>query len=220
MFQSIFSDPLAAFGILSGVLTIVGYLPYIRDTLRRQTRPHRASWLIWSVLGSLSFASQVYEGATASLWFAFVQVAGTILVFVLSIWLGAGRYLSRKNRLIFLAALIGLMAWYMTESAVYTLAITISISLLGGSVTVLKAYEDPGSETLSTWAIMLAASVFAVLSVGQIDWVILAYPLYLLTLYSAIILAMILGRARQARPARVPQEVVFRTARLTGQPEN
>jgi hypothetical protein len=213
LFLSIFSDPLAALGVLSGVLTIVGYLPYVRDTLRRETQPDRASWLIWSVLGTLSFGSQIYEGATSSLWFAFIQVAGTILVFTLSISLGAGQYLSRKNRMIFLAACVGLVAWYLTESAVYTLAINISISLLGGSVTVLKAYEDPNSETLSTWLFMLTASVLAVLSVGEMDWVILAYPLYLMTLYSSIVMAVLLGRIRQARMVPVPQEAMFRSTR-------
>lgn len=186
------------FGVLSGVLTILGYIPYIIDTLKKRTQPERASWLIWSTIGSIAFFSQVYEGATNSLWFAGMQVSGTIIIFLLSIKLGAGEYLSRKNQIIFFVAFCGLVAWYFTETAVYALAISISIGLLGGIVTVQKAYQDPESETISTWVLALLASVCAVISVGKIDWVILAFPLYLLTLYTAIVAAMLLGRMKKS----------------------
>lgn len=193
------TSTLMVFGIFSGLLSTVAYVPYIIDTLRQRTSPDRACWLIWSTLGAIAFFSQVYEGAGASLMFAGVQVSGTIIVFLLSIKFGAGEYLSKKNQRILLIAALGLIAWYTTENAAYALAITISISLLGGAVTVQKAYLDPDSETLTTWVVALAASICAVLSVGKMDWIILAYPLYLLTLYTAIVVAMMLGRMRQLR---------------------
>ena len=183
-------------GIAAGVLSTYAYIPYISDTIQRRTQPQRASWLIWSVLGSIAFASQVYEGATASLWFAGVQITGTITVFVLSIWVGKGCFLSKADKLILLTASLGLVLWYFTETAAYTLGITISISLLGGLATVAKAYKDPDSETLSTWVVSLIASACAVLSVGKMDLIILAYPLYLFTLYFAFVVAILAGRMR------------------------
>ncbi len=203
-------DILLAFGILSGALSVLGFIPYVVDTLRRRTKPERASWLIWSVLGSIAFFSQVYEEATHSLWFAGVQVGGTILIFLLSIRFGAHGYMSRRNRVIFACAFAGLVLWYFTETAVYALAVTISVSLLGGAVTVLKAYREPETETLSTWVLALVASVCAVLSVGAVDWVVLAYPLYLLALYAAIVGAILMG---QARMAAVPGRWVPRNRR-------
>jgi len=193
---------LAAMGILSGVLSTFAYVPYVIDTLAGRTQPQRASWLIWSVLGSIAFFSQVYEGASSSLWFAGVQVTGTIAVFVLSIRLGTGGFLDRRDCMVLLCALAGLMLWYFTETAIYALGITISISLLGGSVTVLKAYRDPSSETLSTWMMSFIAASCAIVSVGTLDWILLAYPLYLFTLNGAIIFAMQLGHARDAAPRR------------------
>jgi len=188
-------------GILSGIFSTFAFLPYIIDTVARRTRPQRASWLIWSVLGSIAFFSQVFEGATESLWFAGVQVTGTIIVFLLSIIIGVGSYLSRADYFVLLAAAVGLVLWYFTETAVYALAITISISLLGGTVTIAKAFRDPESETMLTWAISFAASIFAIISVGKADWVLLAYPLYLFTLNGAIVMAMMFGRLVGTRAA-------------------
>ena len=188
------------FGIASGVLSSFAYLPYAADTLARRTQPQRASWFIWSVLGSIAFFSQVYEGASTSLWFAGVQVSGTIGIFILSIRFGVGGFLNPRDFIVLVCALIGLVIWYFTETAAYALAITISISLLGGSVTVAKAYQEPETETLSTWLISFIASVCAILSVGSPDWIILAYPVYLFALNGAIVVAILLGRMRELRP--------------------
>ena len=196
--------PMAFCGLMSAVLSTFAYLPYIRDTLLRRTQPQRASWLIWSMLSVIAFWSQMYEGATDSLWFAGVQSGGTVIVFVLSIWLGVGGFLNRRDCAVLLLAAGGLVAWYFTETAVYALAITVSISLLGGMVTVAKAYWNPESETLSTWTWCFVASIFAILAVGKVDWVILAYPLYLFTLNGAIVVATLLGRMR--KPALYPAE--------------
>ncbi len=185
------------FGVASGVLGTIAFVPYIADTLAGRTRPQRASWLIWSILGSIAVMSQIYEGATVSLWFAVVQVGGTIIVFVISIWAGTGRFLSKTDYYILGLASIGLLLWYFTETAAYALAITISISLLGGLATVVKAWHYPHSETLSTWVVALLASCFAILSVGDFNPIIVAYPLYLFTLYLAFIVAICLGRLRQ-----------------------
>lgn len=195
MFDLILS-PLAFFGLMSAAFSTIAYLPYIRDTLLQRTQPQRASWFIWSVLGSIAFCSQLYEGATDSLWFAGAQVAGTLVVFCLSIRLGVGGFVNKQDGLILLMAGLGLVAWYLTETSVYALAITISISLLAGIVTVQKAYHHPHSETLSTWALSFVAASFAIFAVGRADLVLLAYPLYLFVLNGAIVLAMLAGRAR------------------------
>lgn len=207
-------------GIFSGILSTFAYLPYIRDTIARRTQPQRASWLIWSVLGSIAFCSQLYEGAESSLWFAGVQVSGTLAVFLLSIRLGVGGFLSRSDCAVLAAAALGLLLWYSTSDAVYALTITISISLLGGSVTVIKAYLSPDSETMTTWFLSFIAAGCAMASVGAMDWVLLAYPAYLFVLNGAIVLAMLLGRVRTARdrvaatPARhMPSPQSFGQAR-------
>ncbi len=191
-------DPtlLAWLGLTSAALSTVGYLPYLRDIIMGRTHPQRACWLIWSILGSIAVASQISEGAMASLGFAVVQVGGTILVFVLSIACGVGRFLRGRDWVVLALAALGLVLWFTTSNAAYALAITISISLLGGALTVAKAYRDPGSETLSTWVTFWIASALATLSVGAWEPVLLAYPLYLLTLYTAIIGAITLGRLR------------------------
>lgn len=199
---------LVIFGIAAGVLSIFAFLPYIFDTVVGRTQPQRASWFIWSVLGSIAFVAQVYEGATGSLWFAGIQASGTIVVFLLSIRRGHGKYLNKTDLTTLAAAGIGLVLWYFTESALYALIITISISLLGGLATVIKAYRHPQSETLITWVLSLIAATCAIVSVGEADFVLLAYPLYLFTLYIILVTAILSGRFRNYRQSVVDRRYV------------
>jgi len=186
---------LPTFGVLSAALSIGAYGPYIRDTLRGETEPQRASWLIWSCLSMIAFCGQLAEGASQSLWFAGAQMTGTVAVTLLSNRRGKGSFLTRPDERVLWLALIGVIVWYFTETAAYALAMTITISLLGGTLTVAKAHRAPETETASTWTLSFIASCFALLSVGTLDWVLLAYPLYLFALNGAIICAIALGRA-------------------------
>ncbi|MEM1151241.1 MAG: hypothetical protein AAGI03_11905 [Pseudomonadota bacterium] len=185
-------------GLISAFLSIAAFAPYIRDTLFHGTRPLRASWLIWSVLSAISFTSQVSEGATMSLFYAGAQSGGTILIFLLAVRRGKGTYLRGRDGIVIAAACAGLIAWYATDSAAYALFISCGISLLAGSVTVAKAFAQPDSETMSCWVVSLLAAGFALMSVGRLDPILMAYPAYLIILNTAIVAAMVLGRAAQA----------------------
>ncbi|MEK9156808.1 MAG: hypothetical protein AAB448_01575 [Patescibacteria group bacterium] len=74
-------SPYLIFGILSGVFSAISYPPYIIAILKGKAKPERASWLIWSVLTSMGFFTQLAVGATDSLWLPGVQGLGVFIVF-------------------------------------------------------------------------------------------------------------------------------------------
>ena len=183
--------------LLAGVLSILAFNCYVRDVLSGVAKPEKACWLIWSVLGAISFASQAYEGASPALIFVGVQVGATMLVASLSMRWGYGKFFTERNLWIFILASAGLLAWAATDNSANALAISIGISLLGGIRTIKKAFHDPDSESGRSWWMCFAASVFAVISVGALEPILLAYPLYLLVLYSSILIALNMGLARE-----------------------
>jgi hypothetical protein len=48
-------------GLLAGVVGIADTIPYVRDTVRGSTRPHRGTWLIWSVLVNGAIAVLIHQ---------------------------------------------------------------------------------------------------------------------------------------------------------------
>lgn len=185
-------------GVVSFVLGIVAFAPYIRDILAGKTRPQRSSWLIWVVVASIALASQVAEGAGHSLWFLTANWGVTFVIFALSIWFGAGDYVQRRDLATLLLAAGAIGVWMYTDVPVYALAIAIGVNALGAILTVVKAYEAPKSETCSTWALGSVAACLGLVSVGTFDPFLLAYPLYLLVLQTSVTVALLAGRRRHA----------------------
>lgn len=188
---------LQLFGYLSGLLTVIGCFPYIRDIIWGKTRPERASWFIWGILIIIQFFSQLSKGATDSLWLSGTQMVEIIIIFLLSLKLGRGG-LQRKDYLALFAAGVGLLFWYFTKEAAIALWITIGIDAVGGILTVEKTYHHPESETASLWILSLLAGIFASLAVGKINVVLLSYPVYVVILTSSILFAKFIGKRKLA----------------------
>ena len=51
--DSALTDAAPVLGVLAGVVGVADVVPYVPDTARRSTCPHRGTWLIWSVSRSL-----------------------------------------------------------------------------------------------------------------------------------------------------------------------
>lgn len=186
---------LQTLGLISGVLSIITYVPYVRDIFKLKTKPQRATWFIWMVLSVIAFFAQVAEGATHSLWLVGVQTCGVLVIFLLSIKFGIGGLVSRDFLALF-AAGIALVLWYYTSNAVLALFIAIVVDAIGASLTILKAYRDPESETMSTWLLSGTAGIFATLAVGSFDYVLLAFPVYVIFINYAVVLAMVSGKQK------------------------
>ena len=180
-------------GIFAGILSASAFVPYIRDILGKTTKPERASWLIWTVLTSIAFFSQLAKGASNSLWQPGLETVGIVIILLLSLKYGVGGF-TKRDILALLAASIGLILWYFTREAAVALYISIGIDSIGTVLTVVKAYEDPGSETMSTWVIVCIAGLLSMVAVGQWNIILLSYPFYIFTANGATALAMVLGR--------------------------
>lgn len=192
-------DVLHRAGLASAVLSIYAFWPYISDILANRTRPERASWLIWATLSAVSLLGQIYEGADGSLGFAVTQTLGTVVICGLTFWKTNQLRFKTEDSQVLTATAVGIWLWAEMESAVYSLFVTITMSLMGGMLTMKKAFLDPESETFSTWAAFFVSGALAMVAIGEVNWLLMAYPLYVMVLSGGIMLSMVAGQWRAAR---------------------
>lgn len=169
---------LITFGLLAVLLEIACMVPYIRDIFRGKTKPERAAWWIWLVLGVIAFFAQLSAGATWSLGLTAGQIVAVGLVAVLSIWYGYGVF-KRRDIISLVVAGLGIVLWYLTDNPLLAIVIVIAVDFIGFWLTMVKTWHSPYTETLSTWAIAAIASAFGVLAVGDLDPAKVLYPLYI-----------------------------------------
>lgn len=182
------------FGYLAVPILFIGYLPYFVDIYHHKTKPQRASWLIWTVLGIIAFFSQLASGASWSLVFVGVDTLIVLVVFIISISHGTGG-VSLRDKISLAMAALGLVLWYLTSEPLVALLIVIGIDAIGMYLTAVKSYQRPKTETTFFWIMSSLAAFSSALAVGNWSFSLLVYPVYL-TLADGIVFLIVWSRSR------------------------
>jgi hypothetical protein len=184
----------AVLGLLGGALCVLGTVPYLRDTVRRSTVPHRGSWFIWSVLEVVAVEAQRADGARWSLVPLVSQAAGTCLVFGLSLRFGSGG-LTRTDLALIALAGMGVAGWLAADAPVIATVCVIAADLVASLMMLPKTWRDPHSETLSTFVLATTGGALAVGAVGSWSLPLLVYPVYFALVNAAIAAVIAVRRA-------------------------
>jgi hypothetical protein len=173
-------------GILAGLLSLMGFIPYLISVLRRKTQPNRASWWIWATLGTIIAVSNYSAGARDTMWllsaYAFCQLA----IAVLSIKNGEGGW-NNFDITCMLGAGISIVFWWWTKDPLSAISINIAIDSLGALPTIKKSYYHPETEDLFSWTMFLTASIFNLFALENWSIVLSSYPVYLFSFNITIV---------------------------------
>jgi hypothetical protein len=188
-------------GVLAGVIGVADTIPYVRDTLRGSTRPHRGTWLIWGVLAVVVCLSQRADGASWSLILAASQAVLTSVIFVLAIRRGQGGASATELVMIAVAG-AGVIGWIVADEPIVATACVVAADLIGTAMMMPKTYRDPESETLVTFALASLAGALAAGAVGVLDVSLLLYPIYYCVANAAV--ALVIHQRRRVAHATPP----------------
>ena len=192
------------FGVLAGSLAVACTVPYVRDTLRGTTVPHRGSWLIWSVLEVVAVEAQRADGARWSLVPLVTQIARHVPGVRTRGPARARRTQSGRLALLALAG-VGVAGWLAVDVPVIATGCVIAADLVAMLMMVPKTWRDPHSETLSTFVLAAGSGALAVGSVGSLSVPLLAYPVYFVVVNAAVSGLIAHRRAVLARPTCQPR---------------
>jgi hypothetical protein len=166
-------------GIVGGLIALFSCIPYIKHIIDLKVKPHRVSFLIWSFLNVIALFSQLAKGASFSLWLPGLEAFGLFIIFLLSIKYGVGGF-SKRDFIAICISIAGLIIWFFTKEAAFALYLVIIVDAVGLYLTLHKVYLHPKSETSSPWIIASFGSFITALSVGEINFILLSYPVYLM----------------------------------------
>ncbi|MEZ5541955.1 MAG: hypothetical protein R3F42_07920 [Pseudomonadota bacterium] len=166
-------------GTLSAVaiaLTLIAFFPYIRSILAGTTRPHVFSWLIWGITTCLVFLAQLAGGGGIGVWPIGVSGIVTLQIALLAWIRRADVTITVADRLFFGAALAALPLWYLTADPLWAVAVLTLVDVLGFGPTVRKAYVQPGSESLTFFALFALRNGLVILALERYSLTTVLYP--------------------------------------------
>jgi hypothetical protein len=149
------SDYKAVFGVIASLIGLVSSVPYLADILRRKTKPHLFTWLVWGILTSIAFFAQVARQGGAGAWVTGVTALTCFVFTALAVRYGE-KDIKPIDWLSLLGALLGLLLWAFTSDPLLAVILITIIDLIGFAPTLRKAYFKPHEETavfffLSIW---------------------------------------------------------------------
>jgi len=162
-------------GIVAVILTFVGYIPYIRDTIKGKTKPHIYSWFIWAFITFVIFALQILGHAGAG---AFTTLAAAILcltIFILGLKNGH-KDITRFDTLTFAISLIAIGIWIFAKQPVISNILIITINTLANLPTIRKSWNNPHSETLFTWEMGAVRNLLGLMALANYSLLTWLYP--------------------------------------------
>jgi hypothetical protein len=183
-------------GVAAGGLTIVAYLPYIVSVFKRKSQPDVVTWLVLTIIGSVSFITYYSLGARATLFLAAANAVCPLLIFLLAFF-GKRGYRASQSYYYLLASLAAIVFWYFTGDPLLALALNLIADFLGFLPTIRKSWILPFSENLSAWKIFVFAAFVNLLAVNELSLGTILYPTYIFLAESSL-LFILLYRRRQS----------------------
>ncbi|MGL5943561.1 MAG: hypothetical protein ACRC2S_24995 [Waterburya sp.] len=168
----------AQIGIGAGLIGLSGFLPYILTTFQGKTRPNRATWWIWGILGVIQAVSYYYSGANNTIWVPIFYGVCHIVTAILSLKYGEGGW-NKLDRLCLFGAGISLLLWWFFNAPFIALIFALVIDFFAALPTMFKSYYAPEQESCFSWSIFLLANTLNLVALEHWSFELLAYPLYL-----------------------------------------
>ena len=150
------------FSVLSGILFLLAFLPYIRAILRGETKPAKASWIIWMTADLVvlfgMLAEKTLNGSLVG------AVCGVSVVVLLALRHGTPGW-SRLDVSCMALALFGIVLWKIFQSPVLAIATSCLVLVIGAIPTWVSAWKDPSRENKLAWFLFWVGSVFGMLAI-------------------------------------------------------
>ena len=185
-------------GQLSGLLAIAAYIPYIRACWKKEIKPSRIAWLIWTIIGFLIASSYYASGATYEMWMPLTYATGELIVFILSLRHGQGGW-TRLDQISLVGAAFGFFAWWYFDSALISLLAGLFLDFIGFGLTFVKTIKDPTSESPLAWIFWSLGAGVNILAVTSGSWIQYAYPVYMVLNNCMVMLLVLLLPRRKTK---------------------
>ena len=167
-------DLKSVFAIVATIISLAAFFPYFRDLLRRQTKPHIYTWLIWAITQSTAVAGIWHGGGK---WGAMNLTISTVFVF--GIFLFSFKYgtrdITKFDTAMLIAALAGVFVWWTLNDPLLAILVATAVDMIGYLPTLRKSFKDPWSETVTTWILFVLANMLSLFALSEFNALTLTY---------------------------------------------
>ena len=187
-----------AIALIAAIISSAGAIPYIIDTIKGKTHPNIVTWVTYALINGINAVVALNAGAPRTAVLSIFACAATATIAVMGIKHGVKKYTAFDIACQALA-IAGIIIWQLTGTPALAVAIALSVMVVASLPTWRHAWMEPQAENWQGFAIGGFGSLLTITSISEFNFIALAFPIAI-TLNSAIVVAVVLSRRRQATP--------------------
>ncbi len=182
-------------GIISTLITFIGFAFYFKDILAHKTKPHAFSWFIWSILIGVAFFGQISDNAGPGAWSLGISAVLCFGVFIFALKQGE-KNIVKSDWISFIGALVSIILWLITKTPLFSVILVMIIDALAFYPTFRKSYFKPYSETLITYVLSVTKLVISLFALTNVSIITALYPLYLILANGSFAVMLVIRRKK------------------------
>ena len=185
------------FSVVSGFLFVFAFFPYGRAIVRGETKPAKASWIIWATLDLITLIGMFAKHTTNG------QIIGAVIgawtVAALSLKYGNPGW-TKLDKLCLGAGVVGILLWQVFSNPVLGIITSLSVVFFGSFPTFESAWTDPSRENKIAWTILWVSCVCAIIAIPKWTLADAAQPITF-TIIESVMMYILYVHARTIRRA-------------------
>lgn len=182
-----------AFSVLSGLIFLYAFSPYIKAILRKEATPRKATWLVWAA-GDIVTLSGMLAKHTFS-WQMVAASIGASTVFFLAILNGEPGW-TKRDKVCLSIAFLAIVLWMYFGDSNVGIALSLIALAVAAWPTYVSAWEKPENEDRKTWFFFNLSSILAILAIPSCTFANAAPPIVFLAIDIPMIF-LVVARSRK-----------------------
>lgn len=162
------------FSVISGLIFIFAFIPYIQAILRRDAVPRKATWLVWAVGDIIVLTGMLSKHTVSGLMIG--ATLGATIVFLLSLKYGEKGWGVRDKVCLFLSGL-AITLWIDFNNSNLGIALSLVGLAIAAWPTYCSAWQKPENEDSRAWILFNVSNVFGILAIPSLTFANIAPPL-------------------------------------------
>jgi hypothetical protein len=169
------------FVIVGTLISTLGSIAYLVDTVKGKVKPNRVSFLLWSIAPLIAVAAMLKEQVGPQTLMTFSTGFLPLTIFIASFVNKKSEWKITKFDLIcgFLS-IVGLILWLITKVGNIAILFSIMADGLAAVPTIVQSYKYPETQMAWPWIATSIGSLLTVLTLNNITFINSGFNIYIL----------------------------------------
>lgn len=188
-----------ACAVIGAIIGVWSFIPYIKDIYRGKTKPHSYTWLIWTILQTTAVIGMISNGAGIGVLSLTIGIFFCAYVWILSFKYGS-KNITPFDTFCLIGSLASIAVYIFLKSPLLAVIFVSTIDMIGFMPTLRKIYQEPHTETLSTFAWFIISGTLSVTAISTYSFITLIYPVSLIAANTVCTLLIFWRRKKVSLP--------------------